>query len=175
MDQMTDQEELENFLRLYQQHGIEDVLLLSWYNELVQTGDIDIFHPTMSNLSNFLAYWKPPRALFYIPKREGLNMAFWLDPDQKKAYSGLWVTESKRHSVAIYREIQRCYAAAFGEFNVLIGISHKKNLVESHKKLGYTVLGEIPHGWDGDRSVYVVYLTKEDFETSILNPARLAQ
>jgi hypothetical protein len=159
-------------LRVYSPSPQEDALLLTWYCTLGMNGDLQkVFPSSAQSLSAFFSFFRPPRILLTIPKDDSLQLAFWLDPiDELRAFSGCWLAEKVRHHKGAFRALQACYSIAFSRFSVLIGFTKQFDLLKTHEKMGYSVVGEINRGWDGVEKAWIVSFTREAFEVSKMNP-----
>jgi hypothetical protein len=51
-------------------------------------------------------------------------------------------------------------------FPVLIGVTKQANLLPIHRKVGYTVLGPVPHLFDGQEAT-IMYLTRRAFRETL--------
>lgn len=158
--------------RIYTQAQTEDLLMLRWWMHVSETGDITKFMlPEAQRLPAFLNVFKPPTALVYsLSTANEIISAFWATPvdvasTHKAAYCGLWVHPGLRGKRYQYNFTHMAYTFAFEFYSTLLGMTWQPDLLDIHKKLGYNVVGCIPHLYDQD-FLYIVHLTREAFDAS---------
>jgi len=198
---MREAEDVQHFIRIFNRaykEGLRvygpsvenDLLLVRWYEDLRASGDLEkTFTPATQCLSVFLNLFSFPSHLLYQQTESGVESdvdtrntprvirAFWLVPASPGvAYCGVWLMEGVRFSPRSLSFLQACYSFGFTKRNVLLGKTKQMDLLPIHEKLGYTVVGKLALGWDGVKEdAWIVELTRESFETSILNPYRGAK
>jgi hypothetical protein len=150
----------------------EDNMILDWWTELVTTHELDtIFSKSCYALSKFYALFQRPSWLFYTYDEKGLKLAVWAEPMLSTACVGVWVAPRCRKSKSVFRSMQLIYHSLFTIFANILGITKQENLLTTHIKLGYTVVGKVPNLID-DMPAWIVTMSKESFARSRLNPER---
>lgn len=141
-----------------------DAVLLQWYTDLITTGAIkDLFNFRSRTLSGFYAALQPPIHLLVHVDDKGMWFAAIVTPIFAGAELDIWVREDKRTSKAWFEAMFEALAFCFDKYGTVIGLSTYQN-VATLERLGYTILGKIPCLWDGDRDLWVMYVTRADFE-----------
>jgi len=159
-------------LQFYQPCEEQDVLLLKWWMYLRETGDLtklfSDYHRTLSNFYNFLT--PPCRLAFKLDADNQIIFAVWFVPVSDSATStfmGYWAHENFRSTQEHVRVSNIIYTLAFKIWKVIVGVTKHENLLRIHRKLGYNIVGTIPHFLD-DQDVWIVYLTEENFKQSLV-------
>ena len=153
-------------LMLYQRCLEADIALFKWWTHLNQTGDFDdLFEDTQRSLSAFYDIFKPPCFLILAFDGDHIWNAIWFSPfsdSNTAAFVGNWCDEPFRGSRRQLAVNIFAYDAAFKFWDVLLGVTKHENLLGIHRKMGYEIVGSIPHFMAGDEA-WIVYLTKENF------------
>ena len=160
--------------RIYSCNAAEDILMLRWWIHLNESGDINrLVLPDVRRLSPFLNVFKFPTALIYSLNANGeINNVFWASSvdsisKHKAAYCGLWCRANARGKHHHLSFVAFVYTFAFEFYDALLGLTWQSNLLDSHRKLGYNIVGCIPNLHDED-FIYIVHLTRENFQSSRL-------
>lgn len=158
--------------RIYSQALAEDLLLLHWWIHLNEIGDINrLILPETRRLPAFLNIFKPPTAMVYSLDPAGeIDNAFWATPvdgisKHRSAYCGVWCRSDTRGRRRQYDFTVFAYTFAFEFYDSLLGMTWQPDLLDIHQKLGYNIVGCIPHLYDED-FLYIVHLTRENFNAS---------
>lgn len=157
----------------YHADPAEDLLLSQWWTTLLDANEfLGTFTATLVPLSAFLAHFQPPTSLLYEADARGLWAAAWFEPVMSGAFLGFWARRDRRRTRGALEALETALTSGLARWPVLLGVT-RSNLLRAHRRLGYTVLGDIPHLWDG-RAVSVVMLTQEGFanERQRRRPAR---
>jgi len=150
----------------------EDNMILDWWSELVTTGELDeIFAKSCYSLSKFYTLFQRPNWLFYVRDKQGIQLAIWAEPLFSTAFVGMWVAPRSRKSKQVFRSIQLIYYTLFTVFHCVMGVTKKENLLTTHVKLGYNVVGKVD-GLLDDQPAWIVHLPKKSFDNSRLNPKK---
>ena len=151
---------------LYQPSREHDLVVSAWWARLVAGPDAErTFTPSVTDtLSAFLGFFQQPKHLVFKLDTVGIWFAAWLEPVMSGAYFGLWIREDRRHSKLALVAFEESLSIAFTIFPVLIGVTRQPDLIDGHKRLGYTLLGQIPYLWD-DTDVYIMFITKDAFNS----------
>ena len=154
----------------YDGSDAHDALVLGWWHTLVTTGDLArTFMASLHPVGAFLAFWRSPdRPLLFRADARGLWFAGWFEPMMAGASAGLWARADYRLTRVGLSAVETFLATGLARWPVLIGVTKQEKLLRAHTRLGYTVLGEVPHLWDGERA-WVVVLTSAGFDK---RPAR---
>lgn len=165
----------ENKLLEYKPDMQFDAILLQWYTDVVTSGAIkDLFNFRSRTLSGFYAALQPPIRLFVQLDERGMWFAAIVTPIFAGAELDIWVREDKRKSKAWFESMFEALELCFTNYGTVIGLSTYEN-VATLERLGYTILGKIPNLWDGDRDLWVMYVTRESFEARETHIVRRAQ
>ena len=167
---MIEEKAKELGVELYVPSYEHDLLLFKWWMELQNSGDFEtLFANSQRPLSKFIELFQPPRMLTFTCDESGnINHVIWFTPFSDAAdaaFVGFWLHKDlrgTRHSVQVTNFV---YSVAFQMFKTLIGVTKHEHLLRIHRKLGYNIVGQIPHLMEGD-DAWIVYLTKENFENS---------
>ncbi len=98
---------------------------------------------------------KPWMVVWFVPFDDGSSAAtvsYWCHKDKRGARKQLQITKL-------------LYTAAFDFWDVLLGVTKHEHLLRIHRKLGYNIVGSVPHLMEGEEA-WIVYLTKENFINS---------
>lgn len=163
-------EELE--VHIYQRFPEEDVKLLTWWNRLVETNELDLlFSEELHNLGAFLGWFQNRNNIlaYKLNKEDEIILAVWTEPFSLRArYINTWVDKEARKSPNVFKAMQLMYTVAHELWGVLIGLT-RKELLDTHIKLGYTVHEPPIRGLlREDIDTYLVSLTPQEFKKSKL-------
>lgn len=163
-----------NRMTIYAAQPYEDLLLLKWWMQLQETGEMErLIVPDSRSLKRFFNIFAAPTVLIYSTTQENeMAQCAWFTPaDQNSkhhvAYSGLWCSPSARGTFAQLNFAALTYMLAFEFYHAIVGTTWQPELLDEHKKLGYNIVGCIPNLYD-QPLCYIVHLTREDFFTSRL-------
>jgi hypothetical protein len=149
----------------YEPTPFHDLLLLQWHSYLTATGDIAKVLPIEDLcLSGFYYDMRTSRLVFKYAKESGIWYAAIIRHAMGGGQFDMWVHPNRRRGKDWLQAMEEAIAYGFEHYNVLLGLTPQKNLLDAHQRLGYILIGEIPHLWDGDRPVHVMYITKASFE-----------
>jgi hypothetical protein len=181
LQRLNDHEQLQilfdqfNF-KLHVPGAASDTLMLRWWMELHETGDITkLFHADSFDLESFLQLFKPPTYLVYdFNESNTIEQASWAKPvsnilNERTAFNGIWTRPFLRGKPRQLLFTHLTYKAAFGFFDAIVGMTWQPELLAIHAKMGYDVVGVLPD-FMGHELVYLVRVTKEKYFDS-----RLAQ
>jgi hypothetical protein len=150
----------------YNRSDKHDLLIAQWWGALRQVGEFDgVFSEDVQSLGAFMEFWRGSCVLVFDTDEQGMTVAMWFQPAMSGAFSGLWVRPDKRRSPSVFRQIELGYSSALCHWPVLIGVTKQEQLLKAHRKLGYDVLGRVPHLWNGDPA-WIVILTREGFDAA---------
>jgi hypothetical protein len=160
-------------LHYYKGSQAEDILLLSWWMHLVETKDIEkVTTPDSRRLPDFLQIFQHPTFLFYTLSTNGnIDFTMWFKEAPPTgfgtAFASGWTHPSlrgkRRHAILS----SFCYSLALKTWPNLLGFTWQPSILDLHRKMGYDIVGNIPK-FMGQEMVYIVNLTKENFEKSKL-------
>lgn len=161
---MNDETNGKSHLVLYQAAPDKDLRLLRWYSHLVTSGDIArTFAAGMEVPSVFLAYFQPPKVLALDFDADGeIWFAAWLEPFMQTAFFSLWCRADHRHGKGLLVNTEEAIRVSLEAFPMLLGVTPHENLLDEHRRGGYTVLGKVPGLLDG-KDAYALYITRESF------------
>ena len=158
-------------LVLYQPCHEYDTALLQWWMHLVKTDTFtEVFAESQKPLSKFLNIFQEPNFVVLAIEDNKIWMAVWFTPFGDSATAATvsyWCHEDKRGSRKQLEITKLLYTAAFDFWDVLLGVTRHEHLLRIHRKLGYNIVGSVPHLMSGEEA-WIVYLTKENFINSRL-------
>jgi len=162
-------------LQFYQPSETHDVLLFKWWMKLYESGELtQLFSDYHRSLSNFFNFLTPPcRLIFKLDDNDQIIFAVWFVPvsdSDTSAFMGYWAHKNFRSTREHLRISNIVYTLAFKIWKVIVGVTKHEDLLRIHRKLGYNIVGTIPHFLD-DQEVWIVYLTEENFKQSPLYKA----
>lgn len=147
----------------YQHTFEQDALLLTWYQELIQSGDMVVtFMPSSYPLSKWFEVFRTAE-LVYEADEKGIWWAAWVEPSFGISMYSMWCRTDKRRSLRNATNTKKALHAALTLRGTVFGVTCQPSLLELHRRMGYTVVGEVPGLWEG-RPAWLVSLTREGFE-----------
>lgn len=147
---------------LYEPGPEEDLLLLQWYNTLMETGDLaKAFTSRMYSIGAFMANMRPPLILLYEADEQGIWFASWYDGVMSALVQGLWARKDKRGKELV-PVVGRSMRMVFDYTDLIMGLTRFEKVAQSAQLYGAKSHGIIPLIWEGE-SAYLISLTKEDF------------
>ena len=156
-------------IQIYQPCHEHDAVLLRWWAYLNETEEFDrVFTKQLFPLSKFLDNFQPPRITAFNANDDGIWLCVWIVPfadTDSGAFLNYWCRESKRGTIEHYKSAKFIYDMATKIWPVLIGTTKHEDLLKIHRKLGYNIVGKVPHMIDGE-DAWILYLTRELFEQS---------
>jgi hypothetical protein len=160
--------EEETVIKVYQADPHDSMVLLHWYLELVNTGDIDkVLFPSNHSLGLFMQYFNDfsEVRLVYVPDDKGeIQFAAWgTQMSPGVIFFSIWCREKLRSTKEGAQIVLDIYNAVFSVYQVVLGITKQERLLKVHKKLGYEIIDKIPKGWAGTEDAWMVLLTKDSF------------
>jgi hypothetical protein len=159
-------ESVDQVLYRYEPSPAADLHLATWWAKLHTSGDLfQTFSSSLDNLSSFLAWFRPPHRLLYATDAEGIWLAAWFEPLLSGALMGLWADPRYRGSRQAVQVAGQVFEEAFATYPVLLGLIKQRRHLRAATKVGYEVLGAIPHLCNGD-DAWLVVLTRAAFERS---------
>jgi hypothetical protein len=152
-----------------------DAIIAQWWVQLTEIGDLEkTFGTGCGALSQFYKLLTEPDRLFlYDIDDQGIALAFLVSPIMGGAFLTVWVAPRHRASPSMLATIEDAYGRIFTGYPVLLGVTRQERLLRVHQRWGYTILGKVPHIFDG-QDAWVVVLTKEAFEAGMARRAERA-
>jgi len=159
-------EELE--ICLYRGTVDEDILIAEWWDSL---GDElpKLVTESAYSLSSFYSLFKSPNMMSYTVRDRKMESVHWAEPVSTSPHAiffSSWSSKAlrgtKRHAILMATIYEILFSM---DQKTILGITKQQELLELHSKLGYEIMGPVPHLFDGDEA-WVMYLTKESFEAS---------
>jgi hypothetical protein len=146
-----------------------DIALINWWRYLNQTGDFDdLFTESQRPFTKFAKIFDPPCILVLTFEDTFTWNAIWFTPfgdSASSAFVGNWCDSAKRGTKEQVKVNKFIYDFAFAFWQTLVGITKHERLLRVHRKLGYNIVGSLPHFLEGEEA-WIVYLTKENFQKS---------
>lgn len=153
-------------LKVYQQQPHEDTMLLRWWMDLIDSGEVgDVMPAQAQRLPYFLNLMQPPNVLVYAADDKDIWISVWFEELFRGAIvlMGFWIDPTKRQSKRAFKATRTIYDVALTFWPNIIGVT-QEHLLAVHTKAGYTVFGEFEKLWDGERPAWLVLLTRAGFE-----------
>lgn len=92
--------------------------------------------------------------------------AMWFWPMLAGAQAGLWLAPEIRGTKQSVQLVCTVLDCALQNRPLVLGVTKQENLLEPHRKLGYTVSERLPSFWDGE-DAWVVTVTRPAFQQSL--------
>lgn len=138
----------------------DDLLLVSWYAELAQSGDLHTtFLDSMHSLSGFVDGFHGVDLLLAVHDGR-VWAAIWVENMKGTHFLGIWIAEEWRGTVRAGKFITRVNFLTTAAYPTLLAITRQLAVVELAQHLGYTTHGWIPGLWSG-YPAYLLSSTKE--------------
>lgn len=139
-----------------------DALLLQWYQELLRSGDIDItFMPSSKPLGTWINLFRTAHLWFDADER-GIWWAGWFEPAYGGVMYAMWCRADRRKSICNVEHTMEALEGALAAWGTVFGITKQPALLEVHRRLGYTIVADIPGLWESG-SAWLVVLTADGF------------
>ena len=154
-------------LKIYQPTVEYDIIFARWWETLHETGEYDrLFTRRIHPLSQFMHTFQPPTLTIFADDEDGIWVCAWFNlfsDTDSGAFMHFWGREEKRNTRKGISVTSLIYDFATTFFPVVIGVTKHEDLLYAHRKVGYNIVGQIPHMLDGS-DVWILYLTRENFE-----------
>lgn len=153
----------DNELIEYVPCPMHDILMFQWFGAICHTGEVrKLFLPYLWTISKFLEHLVKLPCVF---KTDDNGIWFWASyaPMLSGAQFDMWIRKDKRHTKACVEAMGEALERGFQHWPVLIGLTTQENLLDAHKRMGYSVVGKVPSLWEG-QDVWVMHVTKESFD-----------
>lgn len=160
--------EEETVISIYQGNPEDSMILLHWYLELVNSGEIDkVLFPSTHSLGMFMHYFNnfsTIRLIYVLDDNNKIKFAAWGNAISSGIiFFSIWLKPSLRSAKEGAQIVLDVYNEVFKLFHIVQGITKQERLLKVHKKLGYKAVCKIPLGWDGVEDAWLVQMTKDDF------------
>lgn len=152
---------------------VHDVLLFQWFSTLCSSGEIEkLFLSNYWTLSKFFEHVASLDMVFRVDDK---GIWFWASyaPMLAGAQFDMWIRPDHRQSKASAEAMAEALEAGFERWPVLIGMTTQENLLDAHRRMGYTVVGKVPGLWQG-KDLWIMHITKEAFDARELFIVRRA-
>lgn len=161
-------------LTRYSATAAEDLLIARWWARMYADGDIErLFTRDGQTLASLLRIVGPPKLMFYAQDAEGIWFAAWFEQLFNSLVAGLWIRRDRRTSIGGLDAWLGVLEVGLKVSPTILGITKQEELLPGHRKLGYTVLGQVPGMWDGEPA-WIVMLTREAFAKTLARYRRTA-
>ena len=142
-----------------------DIAVADWWGQLKTSGDlIKLFAADEQSMSRFMRDMRRPTELvFQLDAGGRICRAAWFQPFTIGALASIWLREDSRHSASALKFVYEVLDHATRTWPVLVGITKQAELLDAHRKLGYTITDPIPAAWDGEPAWFLT-LTRAGFE-----------
>lgn len=146
---------------------LDDRLLAGWFGRLHLDGDwANCFMQPPGGIGWFYAYFQRDVQLWYVKDElDGeLLLAGWFEPmHMGGAFFSLWVHPAHRRSRRMLQAYGELLEYALERTHIILGITKQEHLLDAHRKMGYTVVGQVPGLW-GLEAAWLVSLTKAQLD-----------
>ena len=146
---------------------LDDRLLAGWFGRLHLSGDwAKCFMQPPGGIGWFYAYFQREVQLWYVDDaHQGeILLAGWFEPiNQGGAFFSLWIHQEHRTNPRMAQAFYELLEYGLQAKHILLGITQQENLLDGHRKMGYTVVGKIPGLW-GSQDAWLVSLTRAQLE-----------
>jgi hypothetical protein len=153
---------------LYRGGFDEDILVAQWWDSLAEERS-NLVSSSAYNLSSFLNLFQPPNMMCYTVADDEMESVHWVEPVATSDYTVFFSSWSAKELRGTRRHLALMKTVYELVFNLgkktILGITKQQKLLELHSKIGYVVFDPVPHLFDHDPA-WIMYLTKESFETS---------
>lgn len=147
---------------LYERTYEQDLLMLGWYHELLTSDDMPYtFMPSTKPLSRWFGLFRQCH-LYYLADEKGIWWACWYEPAYGGVMYSMWCRADRRKSRENVALTMQALEAGLAEWGTVFGITKQATLLELHRRLGYTIVGDVPGLWEGG-SAWLVVLTPSTF------------
>jgi len=136
--------------------------MFQWFGALATHGDFDkLFMPQYGTISRFFEHVAKLRIVFKVDDK---GVWFWASyaPMLSGAQFDMWARPDKRCTKAGVEAMGEALERGFDVWPVLIGLTRQENLLDGHRRMGYTIVGKVPALWAGE-DVWVMHITRESF------------
>lgn len=152
-----------------------DLAVAGMWSRMKQDGDLDkLFTKDGQSLSDLYSLFKGTnRGLFFeADEQYGIWFGMWFEQIMGVAFLGVWVAKPCRNTHRALKAVLTVYEHSLRYFPAILGVTKQEGLLDAHVSLGYTVMGEVPGMWDGQRA-WLLMLTRAGFLSA--NRKRLAR
>lgn len=151
-------------MKRYRGTAEEDWAIAMWWLDLVRTGDIKrTVLPRRYAMAPFFGLFQPPATLWYETGADGrIVFASWFVPFWSGVLGNLWASSAQRSHRRAVACFEACLEWALRQWPVVLGLTWQPHLIRGHERMGYRVVGEVPHLADGEPAILLV-LTREGF------------
>jgi hypothetical protein len=153
-------------LTQYQGTPQDDVRVLEWYKELLESGELfNLVFPSAYALGGFFTMLRKSYFFYGLDEEDRIWFSSWFEPATRGvAFMSMWARREKRNTKKGVAQAYAMYKNAFKLLNVILGVTKQERLLKVHKRAGYEVVSKIPMLWGGVEDAWLVMLTKENFE-----------
>lgn len=143
----------------------EDILLSTWWTQLMLSGDWEkCFLTPRTGLSHFYAHFLRDTPLFYVERRGKVGVAAWIEPSLVgSTFFSLWIAPEYRGSRFAVKAAKDIFTHLFTTYQVILSITTQESLLDLYRKIGYTVIGQIQGLGNGQSPVWLLSLTAQGF------------
>lgn len=143
-----------------------DLLLLGWYHELLISDDMPYtFMPSTKPLGAWMALMRQCHLYFQVDDK-GIWWACWYEPAYGGVMYAMWCRSDRRKSRDNVALTMQALEEGLREWGTVFGITKQAALLELHRRLGYTIVGDVPGLWEGG-SAWLVVLTPATFAEGV--------
>ena len=154
---------------LYQYAGsaTEDMLLAQLWAQMQQDGALEaIFNDADFPLGELIAMFRHPNSMLYKVDEAGIWFIVWVTPVLGGAFQSGYLRpdcrgrETREANLVALRQVLERF---LGIYRVLMVVTQQERLLPNLERLGYTVLGKIPHLFHGN-DAWIGYMTSESLQ-----------
>lgn len=139
-----------------------DVILANWWVRLRADGDLArMFIKRSQSLSAFYNMMGAPTVLCYkLNDAIGVWAAAWFTPCLSGSFLGMYLAPGYRASLEGFKAVLEAHHFGFQHNDSLLAVTKQPKILDESRKIGYDVLGQVPHLWDGE-DAWLLMLTRE--------------
>jgi hypothetical protein len=144
----------------------EDALIAGWWSALVTSGDWDkCFLIPQRGLGYLYAYLQREVTFYYVEQDNVLVLAAWAEPCLLKgAFFSLWIHPRWRGQGRALDAVGSLMTLLFTQVDTLLSVTDQAPLLDGYQKMGYTLVGPLPHLGHAGRPLWLLALTREGLQ-----------
>jgi hypothetical protein len=148
-------------MKIYQQGGLEDLLLYRWWEQLVLSGDVQNAYTGLDTPSAMFHMMAPPNVLLYEHDESGIWFAMWVESTGLAGFVHMWIAHADRHTKRALKAVLEALRTLLDHMDPLVAVTHIEAVSQEHEKVGFQRLGALP---SKGQLLHITYLTKAQFE-----------
>lgn len=142
------------------------LMMLQWYLRLEQDNELETtFSHQMTSLATFLGRFNNV-TLYFLADAQGIRAAVWFEKFVASAWMGMYFRPDcrKGNSRLQFEALVYAMNEAFQYVHTITGVTCRADILEAHRKLGYTISKQIDDLYGEGKPGWIVSLNKKDFK-----------